>query len=430
MKAVIPEGLISMYDLTVPYALDFLNIRKKLDGELEKLHPCFPERYTADYHVRFHPYRKGGPGIHIRAVVIDRLQLAEFRKKNAHALLYAGGACQYPIFSGEILRKRLCLAAAVLVALIVLFSAVCISQTKTASAFDDAAAEPAITGPSAVSGTGISASDAVIDECSSADSDDYTPVLPDFSPFLECIYKQGGSISSLSWNAGKYELSFQISGLYPEQLSDAVTAGFGGDTATGLARYGPVAYRDDVPEMQLTLQTETATQQKAVMAAGPQEKTQMLSKAASALSAVRELIKKQGGSLVSETVSPPSLSGSVPESGWGNFAAEFQLLQNVCAGEGGGFGISQLELVRSGSDVMLSLSLSDEVSQPYCLLPFSNLTCVFFDAPGLPYASSSETEWESALSQQREIGRIVREDGSAVVFFHNSEGKIERRIYE
>lgn len=411
MKTVIPECLVSMYDLTVPYAFSIQKMRKKLDGELEKLHPCFPERYAADYHIRFHPYRKDGPGVHIRAVVIDRLQLADFRKKNTNCLLYAGSSHLYPVFSEKILRRRFFIAAAALSAVIIFFSALCISKPKAEAVPDDVTAGSAFTGSAAVTDFGSGADCGFINETA-------VSVPPDYAPFMSSVYRQGGSISSVSWNAGTGELNLMINALYPEQLSDSLLPETECEAAFSSVNFGPVAYREGVPEVQVMLLLS------------PGENGYSAAFAAPVLPAVRTLMVEHGGLLLAETVSPPSLSGSVPESAWASFAPEFQNLLTAEEAENGGAAVCRLSLARSGGNVELSLLLADETSPSGCPLPFSDLTGVFLDAPGLPYAPSVESEWETALSSHREIGRITREDGSAVVFFHNEEGKIERRIYE
>lgn len=407
MKAVIPESFISIYDITVPYVLDMRKLRKRLDAELEKLHPRFPDRCVADYRLRFQPAGDGTAGIHIRAVVMDRFQLAAIKKKNEGCVLYAGGSHPYPVFSGDILKKWLLIAAAGLAVLAVFFIFLAVVRMKPAA--DAVPEQEADVFP--VEYAADSSKDVVLPEPEEL----LEAEVPDYSPFLSGLYDLHGSVSFLSWNADDGTLRVQVRGLYPEQLSELFLAGAQSDASFRSMSFGQVSYQEGVPDVQVTLSP--------VSAQGSQPGVGTEAVAASvregAVSSVRSLVLKDEGQLLSETVSPPSLSAGVSESAWVSFAPALSKLLEVTP-------VRLLELSRSDGSITMHLELSDSNGS----LPFSDLACIFSDAPGLPHESEPEDEWTAALAEQREIGRISRGDGTSVLFFHGADGKIERRIYE
>lgn len=395
MKAVIPENLVTMYDLTVPYALDVRKLRRQLDAELEKLHPCFPSQCAVDYQLRLRLYGQNTSGLHVRAVVMDRLALAAIRKKNAGCFLYTAGSHPCRVFSRDLLKKRMCLAAAVLCAAAVVLCTVFLARQVVAAESDDAVTAS----PYSETG-GLPASE-------SLSAEPVTP--PDYTPFFTGMYKQGASISSFLWDAYTGVSSFTATGLYPEQFEAA---------ECGEVCFGPVSYNDEIPVLEVTLAAVPEGQNPLLTDRASDRQTASLAESAGQkLPAIRRLFSEGGGSLLSETVTPPSITGSVPETAWASFAAG---LQAETSGN-----ISRLSLSRTGGSISVYLELGGAA----VVLPFSSLACVFADAPGLPFAPVSD-EWVAAVSESRDIGRIEKEDGSSVVFFHNSEGKIERRVYE
>lgn len=398
MKAVIPENLVSIYDLTVPYALDVRKLRRQLDAELEKLHPCFPSQCAVDYRLCFQMYGKSAAGFHIRAVVMDRLALAAIRKKNAGRFLYTAGSHPYRVFSRELLYKRLCLAVVAVLTAIIVMSGIRILRLKRMPALSEVAEADSFT-----ASAGNPACESAFPE---TEGDAACPETRDLAPFFSGIYEKGGTLSSLSWNADTGTLSFKTDGLFPEQLAAAADQ--------GELLFGPVSYNGGRPEAEVTLITMPYEQK---MPASGFELSET-DTGVVFMSGLRELFSESGGYLLSETVTPPSLTGSIPEASWASFAAGLE--------EAAAAGFRLFSLSRLNGSILVTLELSERAA----VLPLSNLECVFADAPGMPFAPEKADEWAAAVSEKREIGRIEREDGSSVVFFHNSEGKIERRVYE
>lgn len=406
MKTVIPESLVSIYDITVPYVLDVRKLRRRLDAELEKLHPRFPDRCVADYRLRFQHAGNEAPGIHIRAVVMDRFELAAIRKKKSGCTLYAGGLHPYPVFSRSVWEKRIVLAGSflVLLAVAVLVRVTLLKKPDVVMLPDAGAVMEVLP-------------DEALQNFDGQDVSSGAEAVFDFSPFLNGIYEQDGSVSVLSWNTEERMLRVQVSGLFPEQVTALVPPEMQSDAASGKASFGPVSYSNGIPLVQVSL--HAGPDQVTLQGLRLETEGQPPCVDGRGVSSFRQLILETGGQLLSETVSPPSLSGSVPVSEWAAFAPALLALSD-------GVPVSHLELVRNDGAVAIELTLSENGT----CLPFSDLAAVFGDAPGLPYEPEPEDEWAAALAEKREIGRISRGDGTSVVFFHNADGQIERRVYE
>lgn len=405
MKTFIPEDLTSVYDLTVPYVFDVRKLRKQLDAELEKLHPCFPDRCVADYRFRFHPYGKQPAGFHVRAVVMDRLQLAALRKSNAGCTLYLGGNRPYAVFSREILRRRVVLSAALLCTLLAVLLTVRFSAQRSSSE----------TVPEALS----SAQQTLVPAVETEEPAATPPVFDqaDFSPFIKTLYEKEGRLTACSWNADTGLFSFRTEGLFPEQLAQAAPE-------TVHVSFGPVSYREGVPEVEVSFFYGTCFSFQ-----GDYSVTSVTTDVPD-MAVIRNLFFESGGVLASETVNPPSLTGNVSEDAWASFSASLTEMLSKA-------GVSVLKLSRESGGISVFLEFcapgqKDQNAFSWLVsLPLSDVTCVFDDAPGLPFEKPPhEDERQVTLMKAKEIGRIKRNDGSSVVFFHNEDGKIERRIYE
>lgn len=407
MKTIIPEKLISTYDLTVPYVFDVRKLRKRLDAELEKLHPCFPEQCAVDYRLRFRRFWNSRDGLHIRAVVMDRTQLATIRKRNGGCILYLAGSRQYPVFSGGIVKRRLSYAAACL-----LFVLAVLMMVRF---FSPAEEEGELT--AAVSGLIASPPVSVPVPPDSGQPDETAPSeQPDFKGLFLRLHELGGRLSAFTWSGNDGLTAFKTAGIYPEQLK-AVASGFGS------VSFGVVSYSDGKPEYMVSV--------------SPDDSERLLQRVSAfrgtaGVMAVRQLILENGGILLSETVSPPSLSGMVPESCWTAFAASM----SSYFAEPGSPSLSGLSFAREAGDISVSVQFAESAEDvPVRLVPFllSDMTFVFYDAPGLPFEAAEVHDGEERVEEllkTREIGRISRADGSCIVFIHNEDGKIERRIYE
>lgn len=403
MKAVIPEGLASIYDITVPHSLDMRKVRKQLDAEIEKLHPRFPERCAVDYRIRLQPYGESSSGLHVRAVVMDRFLLADIRKQNVRRMLYLSGPHPYPVFSGRILARRCALAAALFLAAVLSFFLVRFFISGSLTPFQKAAAEPADTeevlsafqadaafpGEPAYLAGAASEEPGFMQETAASSFENPDFVQQDFSALFKSVHEQGGRLSSFVWRADEGVLSFRTQGLYPEQIEAAAEA-------YGAVSFGPVSYRGAEPELECTVEAAAALAVQAQPGGGavPHMITrlellrdagrisvalQLTDELDAGIAAFRKLVLDNGGSLISETVSPPALSGNIPETEWMQFAP--------------GLLVRGLE------------TLFDDVSEQI-------------------------EKSQSASDMQDEIGRITREDGSYVVFYHNKEGKIEQKTCE
>lgn len=386
MKTVIPENLASIYDITVPHSFDVRKLRSRLDAELEKLHPCFPDRCAVDYRIRLQTYGKSTAGLHIRAVVMDRYQLADLRKRNSGRMLYIGGSHPYPVFSHDIWKKRLVFAAVLLFATAATLGTVqCASgRNREVLPVTESAEQAEASFPASM-------------ETVLLESEESVPSFEsrDFSSFFKTVYEQGGSFSSLSWNGSAGVLTVHVEGLYPEQVEAAASA-------YESVSFGTVVYRNSVPEFDCTFPAATPGFALLDFSRSGGEiflSLQFCDNQEPGVSAFRKLVIESGGELSSETVEPPSLSGSIPESAWPSFS--------------------------SALSELLIPKLEDSFFE-------SDLSPLFYDAPGLPFAPPAEesVEERQALSKQNEIGRITRADGSSVVYFHNKEGKIERKVFE
>ncbi len=402
MRTYIPDNLACVYDITVPYTFNAGKLRKKLDAELEKLHPCYPEQCAVDYRLRFRTFGNKKDGFQIRAIVMDRTKLADLRKKNRGRPLYMGGRRPYAVFAREARNRRRTFIVVTLLSGIIVFAAIRLFQS-----------EPAVTVQEVPEAT------PAVEETAPELSAVEEPPRKDFAEFFTAVYELGGRFTSLSWNAAAGDLSLRTEGLFPEQLA-AASSDF------GEVRFGPVTYRESVPEFSVTFMADTAGTLLPGLGA------------AAEMAAIRQLLFDCGGQPVSESVDPPSITGMVPVSSWASFAGELSsMLAPVPADTDSPheneweWPPQLLELSRDEHDVTVSLTLADEKTGD-CLhqIPFQSVVPLFYDAPDLPYAPVAEEPPQTAPAEKDVIGRITREDGSSVVFFHNKDGKIERRIYE
>lgn len=402
MRTVIPDNLACVYDITVPYVFDVRKLKKKLDAELEKRHPCFPEQCAVDYRFVRRTSGSKGRGVHVRAVVIDRMKLADLKSQNRGRTLYMGGRHPYAVFSKEQRIHRRAFAAVILLSCIVVLAAVFLFQpeshvtvqteAETASPVEETAPEPIVM---------------------------ESPVPKDFAEFFAAVYQCGGRFSSLSWNAVSGRLTLTTEGLFPEQLTFAASD-------FGEVVFGPVMYRESVPEFSITFTAEPA----GVL---PLEQNSAVE-----MAAVRQLLFDCGGTPLSETVMPPSITGTVPIPAWASFADGLASMLSPARTDTDSLSenerewrLQSLDLTRDENTVTLALFLADGLSGDCChAIPFQTVVPLFYDAPDLPYAPVAEETQQADFTEKDEIGRITREDGSSVVFFHNKEGKIERRIYE
>lgn len=416
MKTVIPEGMASIYDIAVPLSFDIRKLKKQLDAELEKRHPCFPERCAVDYRIRRHADGDEKAGLHVRAVVMDRFQLADLKKRNTGCALYIGEHHPYLVFSHEIRRKRLLLAAAAVLSVIAVCAAFYVISVRSRNAavpdFPENADQTAL---SEAAAPVAAVSETVLSEEQTAVSGNI-PEQKDFAFFFRDVYEKNGRFSSFSWNGESRVLSVLAEGLFPEQMQDAAAS-------YGTVSLGPVSYRDAVPVFECTFKVAPSDEgvsslQMFELIRGQNTisvSLRLYDTPDACIPQLRNLLLENAGSLSSETVNPPSLSGVVPDAEWASFARSLTML----------------------------LGLSDEEGQPvtealHTVLPLSDFVPLFYDAPGLPFAASPDEpdvpgmqeEAVPAYSKSDEIGHITREDGSHVVFYHDKEGKIEQKILE
>lgn len=418
MKTIIPENLTSIYDIAIPHLCDVRNVRKLLNAELEKLHPCFPERCAVDYHIRLCRMNRNTAGFHVKAVVMDRFKLAEFRKKNAGRTLYLSGSHPYPVFSREIFGKRFAYAGMVLLVIIGAFSAIRIVSLRKTEYVQSGL--PVAESPFLQQSTGLSEEDPSFPEDAAGISENAGMVpdkeeagnppvseKKDYSAFFSSVYEWGGRFSAFSWSDGL--LSLKVEGLYPEQIAAAAEN-------YDAADFSSVSYQDGKPVLAVTFHTDAAT--------GSAQKLPEIS-------FFRQLVLDCGGKLSSETVNPPSLSGSIPESEWPVFGDALSGLSVPSPEEVLPFlNLQQLEFSREGGTVFISLQYAE--SDGRYSLPVTDFFPLFSDAHRIqPVPEEVPAEkYVAPVVSRDEIGRITRGDGASVIFYHNKEGEIESMLCE
>ena len=213
--------LLQDYDFySIPFPLKAVRKRQRfrfINGELEKLHPCYSDDCCFDSYLRFEK-----SGLKADVVVMQKYKLAEYKQRNGNKPVFVKECQNHPFFiSNKSLKFSFWLF---LVFLLFIFLVVFSLKLFRAADGQNDFVEPVI----------------IVQE---------EPVVP-VTQLLEIIRKAGGTISCFSWSIDGFteKVSVQTTGVFPEQL----TQDFPG------AAFSSVSYKDNKPYVSLELNRKMA----------------------------------------------------------------------------------------------------------------------------------------------------------------------------
>lgn len=395
------------YEVQLPFSAAFGKRRKRfLCSELEKMHPCFSDEFTFDSVFKGINHK----GINEDVFVINKMKLAEYEAKrrfegsgfsveqseNSENPANTEKRCfchrQYRLFMNFKWKLTIwtCLACLLVGSTGVVCGAL-VSRENMRSSENSGMPE------------------AAVEETKSKKPEKPAKLEnPIETAFFENISSAKGKIASFDWKLQGFSKTMNafVKGVYPEMLFAAAGKN--------------VVYENGVPQMKIsceqTIKGSVVKDQKTE----PFMANQIL----------RELISDAGGVLLEENISPYHIEFSCrinPET-----EKMFEKLESIIREQE--MAVSQLSINQNGNGELrtgLSLERIPFSEEGFDLKLLAENLQLFSVESGRKSAKKTSTASEVLKKEQprpesrQKLGEIKRPDNSLVVFYKNSEGKME-----
>jgi len=417
---VIKKRDFERYEIILPFsALGGRRKKQFLCSELEKMHPCFSDEFTFDSSLK--SVRRNG--LKENVFVMNKYKLAEYEGKR-----HFSGSGFYIEDSGKHFRRKLFvnqkwkLTVGGCFLCMLLGLAGCLSG---ALAGGKASYAPVVTEKI------VDAESLECIEC---------PLEP---VFFDTVSKAGGKISRFEWkqNGFNQRLSASVKGVFPEMFPEFFNDFSEGNLNGTSGRDGKnIVYENGIPQMSVSFTKRISLHQEAdnqISSASSASSDSSVSENAEFNKCLRELVFSAGAGLKEERIRPYYIEFTCPASGKKTEMLFKKLAEKISEKKKSvtGVTVSQAGAGADGEgELQIGLSVDDVPFQSsshsgFDLSLIANNLPLFFDES--IYRNSVKRRYAEqvpATEPQRtrnKIGEIRKPDKKVVVFYKNTEGKLE-----
>ncbi len=261
---------------------------------------------------------------------------------------------------------------------------------------------------------------------------------PFIDEFLCRLSEIGCRINGFRWQTSPCcSAVISVEGCWPEEIYGCAVELCGADEESGILRgenlpvisFSSISCADNIPHLSVVLDYSGFENEVLHGNEEPYEKiVPIFSKPVQSL--FRNLIVESSGSVISESISPPVVTGVVPVACWEQFSAGASRL--FAEGMAGGLGFAEFSALDGSCSVSVSLSFDSEKPD---FFPVESIAVLF---PCQKTPESLQCAQEAVLQNELpeipavplrnlvEIGSVRMDDGMYVSFFRNQDGTITK----